>query len=231
MVLMMDTDTSNRKKAHDFTSVFAKRLGDLMDGKKTGKKVTQQELGEYIGVKRQAVSEYRNGSSVPNADKLRGIAEFFGVSADYLLDLTDDDTPNPDLRAIYEDVGLSSGSIEKIKPLCEIERRLLNYVMERDFLSEFMGLFRSILITYANEQVNPTMDKEHYRQLMTFTVTQFMTSNFDKYFKDFLKHHPLLLRTIQKAKFNFTENNNNDEIWDSIWRVMESTPNKLEDLL
>lgn len=47
--------------------------------------LSQEELAEKLDVSRQAVSKWELGSAVPTADKLVDIADFFGVSLDYLM--------------------------------------------------------------------------------------------------------------------------------------------------
>lgn len=49
------------------------------------KKITQQELADSIGTTRQAIAQYLDGSVYPNAEKVSRIADFFDISADYLL--------------------------------------------------------------------------------------------------------------------------------------------------
>ena len=51
----------------------------------TGKKVTYTELAEAIGIRQQTVSQYASGETAPSAKHLLEIADFFGVSTDYLL--------------------------------------------------------------------------------------------------------------------------------------------------
>lgn len=47
--------------------------------------LSQEELAERIDVSRQAVSKWELGSAVPTADKLVELADFFGVSLDWLM--------------------------------------------------------------------------------------------------------------------------------------------------
>ena len=47
------------------------------------KKVTQEQLANFLGVSPQAVSKWENGS-YPEGDLLPEIADYFGVSIDYL---------------------------------------------------------------------------------------------------------------------------------------------------
>ncbi|MBR1797436.1 MAG: helix-turn-helix transcriptional regulator [Clostridiales bacterium] len=47
--------------------------------------LSQEELGDKIGVSRQAVSKWEMGSAVPDINKIMAMAKYFGVSTDFLL--------------------------------------------------------------------------------------------------------------------------------------------------
>ena len=49
------------------------------------KKITQEQLAEFIGVTKASVSKWENGVSYPEIDKIIKISETFHVSTDYLL--------------------------------------------------------------------------------------------------------------------------------------------------
>lgn len=61
------------------------RLNYLLGRSKT----TAAALARALGVSRQAVSMYTVGTTMPNAEKLCAIADYFNVSADWLLGRTD----------------------------------------------------------------------------------------------------------------------------------------------
>ncbi|MDR0286707.1 MAG: helix-turn-helix transcriptional regulator [Clostridiales bacterium] len=65
--------------------IFATRLRGLMEKKNT----THQQLAYKLNVSRQAVSSYYFGKRQPNFQKLIEIAEYFNVSTDYLLGVTE----------------------------------------------------------------------------------------------------------------------------------------------
>lgn len=46
--------------------------------------MSQEQLAEKIGISRQTLSKYETGESVPDIDKSKIIADFFGVSLDDL---------------------------------------------------------------------------------------------------------------------------------------------------
>ena len=49
------------------------------------KESTITALAHDLGISRQAVSQYADGTGQPNADKLKRIADYFDVSTDWLL--------------------------------------------------------------------------------------------------------------------------------------------------
>ena len=57
----------------------------LRHARKAAKK-TQQQVADYLGVNYSTYSGYETGKRQPDALKIRQIAEFLGVSGDYLLE-------------------------------------------------------------------------------------------------------------------------------------------------
>lgn len=47
--------------------------------------VSQEELANVVGVSRQAVQKWESGASRPDMDNLTALADYFGVSLDYLI--------------------------------------------------------------------------------------------------------------------------------------------------
>lgn len=54
------------------------------------KGLSQEELGEAVGVSRQAVSKWESGQSMPDPDHIVLLSQCFHVSTDYLLKGTED---------------------------------------------------------------------------------------------------------------------------------------------
>ena len=65
--------------------VFAKRLKEL----RIEKNLSHLQLARELNVSNAAISRWENQLRVPNIIELKKIAEFFNVSADYLLGLTE----------------------------------------------------------------------------------------------------------------------------------------------
>ena len=105
----MTAKQASKLKGYD--NVFAQRLRTLM--KERG--VTQDILAEKAGCSRQAVSQYMDGSSAPNVDKLLSIAEYFSVSTDYLLGLSGTPTNDKDLQFVCDYLGLTEKTVELLR--------------------------------------------------------------------------------------------------------------------
>lgn len=65
-------------------------LGEKIYGLRTEQGLSQEALGEKLGVSRQSVSKWETGQSVPELDKIVAVSEVFRVSTDYLLKKTEE---------------------------------------------------------------------------------------------------------------------------------------------
>lgn len=52
---------------------------------RTKKEKSQQDIADYLQITRQAYSYYENGKRQPDYETLLKLAEYFGVTVDYLL--------------------------------------------------------------------------------------------------------------------------------------------------
>jgi Predicted transcriptional regulators len=94
-------------------NIFPIRLRELMEERA----VTQKKLADAIGMRPQTVSLYTTGQRAPDVNTLRKMADFFNVSADYLLGRTDVKKPEVTIRAICEYTGLSAEAVAKLKDI------------------------------------------------------------------------------------------------------------------
>lgn len=61
------------------------QFGDLLAELRQDKKLTQKELAQVIYVTPGTISNYENNAHFPDVEKLIDLADFFGVTTDYLL--------------------------------------------------------------------------------------------------------------------------------------------------
>jgi len=109
-----------------YHSPFATRLRELLNVPE----VSQAKVAENVGVTRQAISSYSLGTSVPDIEKFIKIADFFGVSTEYLLGRTEIKKADATKQAVSEYLNLSEEAIDAI--------RLLGYGhMEQNFVDDY----------------------------------------------------------------------------------------------
>ena len=120
------------------SKTFAHRLNDLIaEAKEDG--IQMRELAQMIGIGVGSLSQYQNDTTTPSIDALYKIANYFQVSADWLIGLTDARTSNGDVRKVCDLTGLDSESIEclaNMKTLSQNHQTIftLNYLIQQGTL-------------------------------------------------------------------------------------------------
>ena len=66
-------------------SVVRKSLGEALKEYRVRCQMTQEFVAEHLGVSRQAVSKWENGTSDPSTSNLLALAQLYGVDAADLL--------------------------------------------------------------------------------------------------------------------------------------------------
>ena len=72
-------------KLTEEVKIVRKSLSEMLKENRTRCKMTQEFVAESIGVSRQAVSKWENGTSEPNTSNLVALAKLYGISAEDLL--------------------------------------------------------------------------------------------------------------------------------------------------
>lgn len=94
-----------------YNDTFPSRLRKLIEERGT----RQEELKIVLGVKnRQSVTGYIDGSTIPTIDKVVELANFYGVSSDYLLGLAESPTREGSKQAAELYVGLSPQAVDNL---------------------------------------------------------------------------------------------------------------------
>lgn len=68
-------------------------LGEKIRNLRISKGLTQERLGELLNLAESTISLYESNRRSPDYETLNKIADFFGVSTDYLLGRTDERLP------------------------------------------------------------------------------------------------------------------------------------------
>lgn len=98
------------------------KRGQILKDLRTSKGFNQSRLAELLGVSLTAYQKYEHGTAEPNFDNLSKLADFYGVSTDYLLGRTtvkQTATEQPDPFAGIDITGIEKRIIEKYTALDE----------------------------------------------------------------------------------------------------------------
>ena len=168
-------------------NVFAVNLKSLI----TEKKITLEELAKYLGLTRQAISNYTLGKTTPNFDILIKIAQYFNVSTDFLLTGLDSCD-----KKKHNELKLSGNAIRLLKNcepriFCLIDKLL----SDTKFYSTFTDVFDVMktnnnsviyLITHlhANNGILASEKETIYEGLLSFAI-EHTNHIMSKYFFDF----------------------------------------------
>ena len=111
------------------------KLNEKIYTLRRGAGLSQEELAGRLGVSRQAVGKWENGSAVPELDKVLALSKLFGVTLSELLGL-DDEASGP---SAAESVGYRREELEEI---------INKYAKEQD---ERNRLYKSYFDAYQDE--------------------------------------------------------------------------------
>ena len=89
-------------------STFSKRLKSL----RKDKRLTQKQLGELLFIDDTSISKYENEKAMPENELLQRIADFFGVSVDYLLGRTEEQKPSTNKINMKKEVETIAAHLE-----------------------------------------------------------------------------------------------------------------------
>lgn len=102
--------------------MFAEKLKEL---RKSKKHLTQQNMADILGVAKTTYASYEQGKRTPDTDLQNKIADYFGVSLDYLHGRTDDKGKDPTLVAAHLDDGLTDEQMDEVQ-------KFIEFIKQRD---------------------------------------------------------------------------------------------------
>lgn len=92
---------------------FPTRLRKLMQENH----VTQKTLGDAVGVRPQTISLYCTGQSLPDAEGITKICNFFDISADWILGLSNSRLIDTEIKGICYYTGLDDLSVQRLRQI------------------------------------------------------------------------------------------------------------------
>ena len=123
-------------------------LGQRIKHLRKAKGMTQQELADELGVTKGTVSTWETDTRNPGFDILKKMCDLFDRRMDYILGISDDDSPRMFVNAVYE---LTSPEVK--------ENELTEYAMKYARLDH-----------YGQSAVEAVIRAEYERCWITHTI-------------------------------------------------------------
>lgn len=208
-VLIMSIERKKHRgrkpKTNEYNSIFSQRLRELIDKNN----LTLPELAIQINTTRQSIGQWKNGDTVPNIIMLKSIAEFFNVSADYLLGLTENTSTNISEIGISNKTGFSTSTVENILNLSAEHKtildKIINELLKSDLLEKFEELKENNIKLINLYQTDSIYNKLVEDEELTYnTIDNADELNGKFIFKD--EYSKLLLFEIKYIFFDIIRN-------------------------
>ncbi|EAC9666663.1 XRE family transcriptional regulator, partial [Listeria monocytogenes] len=134
-------------------------LGAVITEKRKEKKVTQQELADFVGVSKAAVSKWETGQTYPDITLLPLLAAYFDVSIDSLLDY-EPELNQQEIQRIYLSLQKSFQTKSAEEVLQSIESFIHRYYSCYPFLLQMGNLLLNHYDLLPGE--NPLEKQQRY---------------------------------------------------------------------
>lgn len=105
------------------------KIGDTLKKLRENSGISQKKLGELLGISERTIKSYETSQNTPPVQNLVKIANFFGVSTDYLLGLTSKHT-NDILMVPNDEEDLIFSMFEMYQNLTPDKRICLNEIVK-----------------------------------------------------------------------------------------------------
>lgn len=128
-------------------------ISKILLDKRREKKVTQDEVAEYIGVSKAAVSKWEKGISYPDITLLPGLATYFHISIDELLGY-EPQLPEREIQEKYREFSAMFAEQDFFQVMEEVKQLIRKYDACYPLLFAMAQLYLNnvILLTSGEEQ-------------------------------------------------------------------------------
>lgn len=170
---------------------FALRMKELREKKadKENRIITPSTASEEIGIHVNALNNYEY-DRFPQIEQLVKIKEYYGVSFDRLLGLSELDSADEKYKAIHEVTGFLDENIDFVKNLKSDNpdlSYLLNCILREDtLLKEFLSHIQNLILKLLNSSCD---DIEETREYEIYRITNITKAMVEKLVEQNIKGH------------------------------------------
>ena len=151
------------------------------------KKLTQQELADYMQVTRRGYQKWENGESQIKPDKAQQLADFFNVSVAYMLGYTEN-------SVIYDDEQI----FENDGNILTTSKKRFEESYRNDFLKDFSRFLLDKNLFLSNNEIIDiiqllfSLSANHGENLKTKTFQEIFINTNHKYHKQLKKEYSFI---------------------------------------
>lgn len=171
MVKENKNNRGRKPKVRDYNSVFAQRFRKLIEDAK----ITLPELAQHIGTTRQSIGQWKDGNTIPDISALKRIAEYFNVTSDYLLGLSDVASIDTDVQAVCEYTGLTESTVQEMHSCVTAEQGVDVFGKHYSFPNH-IGQFIDVLYMFQDKRLQIGIEFMNY--IYSVKLCKYMTLKF-----------------------------------------------------
>lgn len=179
------------KRFSGYQGVLASRLRQIMDEQG----VTQATLAKETGVTRQTISQYMDGSVLPNAEKISKICVYLNVPSDYLLGFTDSTSTDGAVQDAQKMIGLPREATETLMERNHKRSNALipSLVGKDDFIgfllsdNDILDAISDRVMDYCNHKFDDNAEVSEATEFAGFRLNNLMQRLVDSYYIEFYK--------------------------------------------
>lgn len=187
------------------TSVFSKRLTELREEKG----LKRQEVADALEISRASLEYYEKGQRKPDIEVAARIAQYYGVSTDYLVGISAAKVKGSEdevLKTVCDYLGISENAVEKLTYVSSIGfNEDLNAILSTDIIT--------VLAASLNDYYYKTINKEAAELELSELNNEELTESYKRTLKeteerlDFEGYHiwNCIRRELDKLCRNSTE--------------------------
>lgn len=100
--------------SEEFAYYLKRRIGELID-KKRAEGIPAKTIALDLGISEASLSQYRSGRITPTLETAYAICNYFDISMDYLVGLSDVSSRDHVDKELHETIGLSPAAINRLR--------------------------------------------------------------------------------------------------------------------
>lgn len=174
-------NTSGLDAAQKQSTPLAQRLSELINN--------TNELKDYLGCSIQAVNQYKSGESRPSLENLCKIADFYGVSTDYLLGRAKSPTIDEDIQKAIKTTGLSEEAITHLNTvkredlsLTELDTlNILSFLIINEKFQHALGGLAEIQSNFDSQPLTIEETHSYYYKFLRYQATTYIMDALEQF--------------------------------------------------